>query len=337
MAQLLHDLIINTAWKNPQQPAIRFLDGALDYGALARRVETAAQALLALGIKRGDRIAVLLDKRAEALLAMFGALAAGAAFVPVDPMLKGEQVALILRDCGARVLVTTPGRCAALAPLLARCPDLGCVLQTGAEGAAVPGLAVFGWDQCMQHGALLPAHRALETDMAALLYTCGSSGRPRAAMLSHRGMLEFAGRLGRCLGQRARQRSLALLPLSDGGSLGLLASTFAAGGAALLVNQVLARELPALVGREAVTSMAAPPWLWMQVAALDWQAGRALRCITSAGGTLPRPTLAALQRRLPLAQVFLMHEHSSPGTRAADESEALVPHPGAGLYLLDVG
>lgn len=327
MAQLVHDLISNAAWKNPKEMAFRLIDNALasqlDYGQLSDGVQTAGQTFLALGIKRGERVAVLLDKRAEALLAMFGALAAGAAFIALDPMLSAEQATLILRDSGARVLVTTPRRRAALDPFLARCPELRCVLQTGTRGAAVPGLAVFGWDDCQCHGGALSAPRVGEDEAAVILYQRGAGGRPSASVLSHRTLLDYATRLAGRLGARAQQRSLALLPFGDGCGLGLLASTFAAGGEALLVNHVLARDIPLLVAREEVSAMAAQPWLWMQVAALDWHLSRALRCVTSTGGTLPRPTLDALRRRLPLAQIYLMH------VRQASGNELLVLHPGA--------
>ncbi len=195
----------------------------------------------------------------------------------------------------------------------------------------MPGLAVFGWEDCLRHAAPLTAERALDTAIAALVYTCGASGKPRAAMLSHRGLLACAARLTERLGAQALQCSICLLPLSAASTLALLASSLGVAGATLLVNQVLAREMPSLVKREGVTVAAAPPWLWMQVAALDWGAAQTLRAIASAGGTLPRPTLDALRKRLPRAQILLMHQ------RRADQSaagESLVPHPGAGAEQL---
>jgi acyl-CoA synthetase (AMP-forming)/AMP-acid ligase II len=326
MARLLQDLVINSAWKTPHDMAFRLIDHALDsrldYAQLAQGMQAAGQALLSLGVQRGERVAVLLDKREEALLAMFGALAAGAAFVPIDPMQGAEPVAAILRDSRARVLVTTPRRRTALAPQLACCPALRCVLQTGGSGAAVPGLAVFGWNECLKEGAGLTCARVDESDTAALIYQRGTSGRQKAMALSHRSLLDYAAKLGARLGAGAQRRSLALLPLSDPCGLGLLASTLGAHGESLALNHVLAREIPALVAREAVTSMTAQPWLWMQVAALNWRSDGALQSITSKGGTLPRPTLEALRRRLPLARVYLMH------LRQADAGAVLPDHPG---------
>jgi acyl-CoA synthetase (AMP-forming)/AMP-acid ligase II len=325
MSELVHDLIINAAWKNPGHPALCCADQILDYGRLCARMQHAGQAMLSLGVRPRERVAVLLDKRADALLAMFGTLDAGAAFVPIDPMLKAEQVGQILRDSCACVLVTTPGRRLALAPTLAHCPALRCVLQTGSEGAAMPGLAVFGWDACLGHGGELCAPRVPDTELAALLYQCGASGKPERTGMSHRTLLDCASQLGERLGRRALRRSLSLLPYCDAGGIALLAASFATSAATLLLNQVLARDMVQLVGREGITTLAAPPWLWMQVAALDWQAGQTLRCIISAGGTLPTPTLDALKRRLPLAQVFVMHG------RNGGDTDMLLSHPGLAL------
>ncbi len=127
MAKLLHDLITNAAWKHPQRAAVRCGERSLDFGQLAQGVEQAGRALLSLGLKRGERVAILLDKREEALLAMFGALAAGAAFVMLAPQLKDEQLALVLCDSGARMLVTTPAR---------RCPAWPC--SAGRIACAMP-------------------------------------------------------------------------------------------------------------------------------------------------------------------------------------------------------
>lgn len=330
MATLLHDLIMDAAWKQPQQIALRGAHGSLDYGQLAQGVERAAQALLSLGLKKGERVAILLDKGAEALQATFGALAAGGIVVPIDAQWKSEQAALILQSSGARMLVTTPGRRLALSSALARCPALRCVLQTGGEGAAVPGLAVFGWDDCLRHADPLSAARGMETSMAALVYQCGASGKPAATMLSHRTVLGGAARLGQRLGRQSQQVSLSLLALSGAPGLVLLAGSLACAGTSLLVNDVPTRALPALAARESVTLLAAPPWLWMQVAALDWCACQALHCVISAGGTLPRPTLDALRRHLPQAQPWVLPERCPAG----DTFAALMRHPAAGAEQL---
>ena len=100
-------------------------------------------------------------------------------FVPVNPILKAEQVGYILHDCNVRVLVTSPERFAALRDTLAACHDLRHVVLTGepAELPVLPGASVHRW-RALLDAPPAAGHRIIDTDMAAILYTSGSTGRP---------------------------------------------------------------------------------------------------------------------------------------------------------------
>ena len=179
MAELLHELILASASRSPAAVAVRQNGEELDYAALAQSVERAADGLLALGVQARERVAVWLDKRFDTVSALFGA-----ALLPVNPLLRAEQAGFILRDCDARGLLTTPERFGALSKVLAACPNLRTVVLCGAAaGAAVPGLQVLGWDDCMRGQGARARHRCIESDMAAVLYTSGSCGQPNHAAL----------------------------------------------------------------------------------------------------------------------------------------------------------
>src|SRR5262245_61441228 len=107
---LLHELPVSTAERAGDHAALSFGSAALSYAELAWQLAQFASGMRALGVERGERVAVYLDKRFETVVACFGAAAAGAAFVPVNPLLKAEQVGYILRDCNVRVLVTSAER-----------------------------------------------------------------------------------------------------------------------------------------------------------------------------------------------------------------------------------
>src|SRR4029079_10188195 len=98
------------AERSPGACALHDAGTAILYEALAHDIRRFAAVLSSLGLDRGDRVAIYLEKRAETVIASFGAPAHGAAFVPVNPLLKPEQVAYILQDCGVRVLVTSADR-----------------------------------------------------------------------------------------------------------------------------------------------------------------------------------------------------------------------------------
>ncbi|NHZ42652.1 acyl-CoA ligase (AMP-forming), exosortase A system-associated [Massilia aquatica] len=323
MAQLVYELITEAARRTPQGLALRYLDNSLGYAQLARCIDVAAQGLLALGLARGERVAIFLDKCEEAVLTLFGAAAAGLVFVPVNPLLKPAQVGHVLRDSGARVLLTSPGRLARLDLELVQCPALRCVLQTGREDGMLPGLGVLGWDGWIRRAAAAPLrapHRSIESDIAALLYTSGDSGAPKGVVVSHRNLVAGAASAAAELGHTAHDRILALLPLSLAYGLSQLTGAFAAGAAVVLMNPLLTRDIPELVARERITGLAALPPLWIQLAELHWSAPCSLRYLTSSGGVLPRATMHALRARLPQARLYLMF-----GMTEAFRSTCLAP------------
>ena len=104
---LLHDLPARAAALWPTQRALTSGDQHLAYVDLQAQVSAFASGLLSLGLGSGERVAVFLEKRVEAVAASFAAPAAGGVLVPVNPLLKPAQVAHILQDSGARVLITS--------------------------------------------------------------------------------------------------------------------------------------------------------------------------------------------------------------------------------------
>jgi len=304
MSILVHDFLFDAAAGTPHAEALVHGARRLDYAALAAEVARAAQLILGQGVARGERVAVYLEKRVENVAAMFGASLAGAVFVPVNPLLKPEQVLHILNDCNVRLLVTSPERLPALAPLLARCPDLRAILVTGAQ-ALEASLPVTAWDAAPASCGL-PA-RAIDADVAAILYTSGSTGKPKGVVLSHRNMVAGAASVASYLDITPRDRILAVLPLSFDYGLSQLTCAFHRGATAVLINHLFPRDIVRAVVDERITGLAAVPPLWGQLARLAWPADTTLRYLTNSGGAMPGATLAALRAALPRAQVFLMY------------------------------
>ena len=309
MSDLIHEFIFRSASRAPQAEALVYGNHRLDYATLSSAVSQAAQAFLATGLGRGERVAVYLEKRIENVVAMFGAAAAGGVFVPVNPLLKPEQVAYILADCNVRVLVTSIDRLKLLAAALPACPDLEAVIVVGAgELPVLERIRVIGWDQALVAGATARrAHRAIDTDMAAILYTSGSTGRPKGVVLSHRNMVAGANSVTSYLQNTAADRILAVLPLSFDYGLSQLTTAFSVGATAVLINHLLVRDILKAVEAERITGLAAVPPLWIQIAQLPWPADCTLRYLTNSGGAMQRPTLDALRAVLPNATPFLMY------------------------------
>ncbi len=310
MSDLIHQFIFRSASRTPAAEALVYGAQRLDYATLSGAVRAAAAAFLGQDLGRGERVAVYLEKRIENVVAMFGAGAAGGVFVPVNPLLKPEQVAYILADCNVKVLVTSIDRLKLLQPVLQLCPDLATVIVTGAgDVPQLAALRVLGWDAAMAGAdvAGAVAHRAIDTDMAAILYTSGSTGKPKGVVLSHRNMVAGANSVASYLENTAADRILAVLPLSFDYGLSQLTTAFSVGATAVLINHLLARDILKAVVAERITGLAAVPPLWIQVAPLPWPADCTLRYLTNSGGAMQRPTLDALRAALPKARPFLMY------------------------------
>lgn len=307
MNHLIHDSIFDSAARTPDAEALVY--GALrcTYRTLAGQVTAVAALLRARGLQPGERVAVYMEKRIENVAAMFGASAAGCVFVPVNPLLKPDQVAYILADCSVRLLVTTPERLAQLAPVLATCPALQTVLVTEGAPTSVPGLQVLDWHALQAPSAAHLPHRRIDTDMAAILYTSGSTGAPKGVVLSHRNMVAGAASVADYLGITASDRLLAVLPLSFDYGLSQLTTAFLHGASVVLMNYLFPKDIVAAVREHRITGLAAVPPLWIALARLAWPADTSLRFITNSGGAMPVVTVEALQQALPHTAIFLMY------------------------------
>lgn len=306
---LLPELISLAAENNAAAPALTYGKTTLSYGELHEAVTRFASGLLALGLQRGERVAIYLEKRFETVIASFGAPAAGGVFVPLNPLLKAEQVGYILRDCNVRMLVTSPERLVLLQETLPACHDLRhVVVLDSAERPLINSLNTIGWSDLLD-APLATGHRVIDTDMLGILYTSGSTGKPKGVVLSHRNMVAGAKSVASYLENHAGDTLLAALPLSFDAGFSQLTTAFHAGARAVLLNYLLPRDVIKAIEREKVTGLTAVPPLYIQLTQLTWPKSitEHLRYFANTGGRMPRETLEALRLHLPKTKPFLMY------------------------------
>jgi len=180
------ELLTNSAAQYPDKAAIIFRDQTTSYAELDRRANQVANALMGLGVQKGDRVGLLLHNIPLYLEAYYGILKAGAVVVPMNVLYKQGEVAYIMRDSGAKVLLTfAPFAPVALAAA-SEAPDLQRVVV--AAPIEIPG--AVSWAQAIGSAPETPPNVAVsEDDLAVLSYTSGTTGRPKGAMLTHGNLL----------------------------------------------------------------------------------------------------------------------------------------------------
>jgi acyl-CoA ligase (AMP-forming) (exosortase A-associated) len=310
VTDLVQELILHSASRTPGARAVAYQGQGLTYEQLAHRVTDMAAACVALGLARSERVAVFLEKRLETVVALFGAAAAGCVFVPVNPLLKPEQVAHILRDCNVRLLVTSAERLEYLASVLAACPDLRAVIVAGGDTRPRLGaVECLAWDDALAGAGTPRPHRVIDSDMAAILYTSGSTGKPKGVVLSHRNIVAGAESVARYLGNHPGDRILCALPLSFDAGFSQLTTAFRVGASAYLINHLFPRDILGAIEQSAITGLTAVPPLWIQLAQLAWPqaAQESLRYVANTGGRMPKATLDRLRSALPKTLVYLMY------------------------------
>jgi len=310
MRTSLHHLIEDRARSHPDSPALTFKHETISYGALWEQVSGVAAGYVELGVAREERIAVFLDKRIETVAAIYGTSAAGAAVVPVNPLLRPVQVGHILRDCEVRVLVTSAERLELMRDELASCPTIKHVVVVGARIEVEEPDAhyrVHEWEAVRESTYTVPRPNVSDRDLAVIIYTSGSTGKPKGVMLSHGNAV--ATSIQPYLGNTADDVILVALPLSFDAGFCQLTLAFAAGAHAILMNYLFPGDVPRLCAKYGVTGITCVAPLWIQIVDQKWpdEAKASLRYFATTGGRMPKTVLEKLREVFPSATPFLMY------------------------------
>lgn len=318
MPVLLHQLIQHQECVRPDRTALIHGNDSWNYRELYNLVRQAAAGLVAAGLRKGERIAIYLPKQLETVVSFFAASACGAVFVPINPLLKPAQIAHIINDCKARLLITSGERWQQISSAVSDCESLSKTFLTSPHtpetDPAGLRIAMHAWQDLLTATAVDAVDTALvqnglDCDLAAILYTSGSTGQPKGVVLSHRNMMVGAESVSTYLRNTPEDRLLAVLPFSFDYGLSQLTTAFRVGASVALMDYLLPRDVIKALSRYQITGLAAVPPLWHQLAALEWpeDVQQCLRYLTNSGGAMPQSTTQKLQAALPHTQIFLMY------------------------------
>jgi acyl-CoA ligase (AMP-forming) (exosortase A-associated) len=280
---------------DPAAPALDGRSGTQDFTELERSVGRLAAWLAGFALPSGARVASWMAKGPVTALIPLAAPRAGLVHVPINPLLKHAQVAHILADSGASLLIATSSRAATLGE-----GDVPADCHVHREEDAACA---------MTGGETLPPSSADPQGLAAILYTSGSTGLPKGVMLSHANLWLGAVAVADYLKLTPDDRTLCVLPFSFDYGQNQLFSTWIAGGCVYPLDYLTPRDVMKVVDRRDITTLAGVPPLWVQLVELDWplEVAAKLRRLTNSGGALTRPLVAKLRALFPNADLYPMY------------------------------
>lgn len=329
----LLDALDDWSRRTPEAPLLRWAGSTESYAAVADASRRAGALFATEGVRPGDRVVTLLGNVPEYVHAVFGIYRLGAVLVPLNPLLRAEEIAATVRDCGA-ALVVAPDAC-----------DPGTLEALGSLGVRVVPAS-----RLQAESGSAPDHGgpAAPSELGALLYTSATTGRSKGAMLSHAALRASADAYRSVLSLASSDVQVAFLPLFHSfGMCVVLNATIVGGGCVVLAGRFNPQMAVDLVADESVTVLTAitPMFAGMLVDV----AGRpalpdfsALRLVGGGAAAIPPDLADRLVACLdaPIVQGWGLSETGASGTftreaRTLEAGDIGFPVPGIELRVVD--
>jgi amino acid adenylation domain-containing protein len=318
MEYLLTHFLTRSASRNPAKEAVRIDGAVLTYEQLDRLTNQLARTLSSLGVKRGDRVGLYVQKSHASVIGVFGIMKVGAAYVPLDPNAPAKRLAYITRDCGIKVIVTSSAKLRVLPEFFAEGSPLENVVLTDdaaeAAGALPEQIKSIPWSTVTsQDGDSLPVSDAIDADLAYILYTSGSTGVPKGVMISHRTIFTFINWACAEFQMTAEDRVTSHAPLHFDLSTFDLYATVKASATIVLVGENLAAlpvQMCDLLQKERITITYLVPSILSFIAnygKLDAHDFSALRAVLFAGEVFHIKYLRRLVAAIPHAAYYNLY------------------------------
>ncbi|WP_295559370.1 AMP-binding protein [uncultured Hyphomicrobium sp.] len=301
-----------SARRSPDKVALVAAGKRWTYAQLDAAADRLATSLAARGLKHGERVVVFMDNSAEAVIAIFAALKAGAVFSPVNPTTKANKLAYILNNCRAAAILTEARHTGVVAQATADAPTVRITVVAGdARGESLPGSLSFEAALADTAPDVTPPRAATDVDLAMLVYTSGSTGQPKGVMMLHRNVVAAATSITTYLESRADDIVMSVLPISFDYGLYQVLMTFKV-GATLVLERSFAFPMAILkqMAEERVTGFPLVPTMasmLLNMKGVDLSALADLRYITNTAAALPVAHIQRMQELFPGTRIFSMY------------------------------
>lgn len=312
----LWQMFSGIAGRFPDRPAL--VEGRrLTYREVDVEVARIAGGLATAGFRKGDRLALLLTNRWEYLAIVLACARIGAIAVPVGTRQQRPELEFLLGDCGAKGLILDD----ALAAIVPDRTAVPAMTHIYCMDGAVPGALPFA--DLLAAADPVPAPEQVdEEDTAVILYTSGTTGRPKGAMLTHLGIIHSAMTFARCLRLTHEDRALVAVPMAHvTGLVGVSLAAMCVGGAVVMMRQAFKTEpFLALASGERITFSILVPTIYTLAVmnpAIDDVDLSSWRIGCFGGAPMPVATIEKLAEKLPnlaLLNAYGATETTSPST-----------------------
>ena len=317
MDHLLHQLLHRSANSHPDRIAVEDADRSLTYAELEIRSNQFASLLADLGVSKGDRVGLYLEKSLESIVGIYGILKCGAAYVPLDPRAPAARLAYIAADCDLRVLVSGAEKAESWGELLEHGAPLEAIVVANAADlgpdVALTGVKLLTARDVEAQNTAAPVVRIGEHDLAYILYTSGSTGNPKGVMLSHLNALAFVRWAVERFEVGPKDRLSNHAPLHFDLSVFDLFAAAAAGAAVVLVPpelSVFPVQIRDFIEKKRITIWYSVPSLLSMLTLRGGMEGGefpSLRTILFAGEVFPTKYLRQLMTLLPHVGFFNLY------------------------------
>lgn len=302
---LIHNLLEKSASTYPDKVAIKHKERTITFSELYQESLRMKALLLGLGIRKGERVGILLDKSIEQLVSMFGISMAGAVFVFINPILKQKQIEYIIKDCDTKLLITTSRY--HKKNNLAVPPNILYVDEAAHEGPFPCWYKMkddLKTDQTSVH--------QIADDIACLIYTSGSTGLPKGVVVPHRTVVEGAEIVSSYLNITENDKLISVLPFNFDYGLNQATISILHGATLVMHHFFLAKDLLKVMEDEKITGFAGMNPIWVKLFNDKYFVKSAyefpyLRYITNTGGKVPRSIVTKMRAFFPKTDIFLMY------------------------------